>query len=59
MKSKTVNNKYNFMPTNDNLEINFQYGLNNIDINDYIPNPTVLRNYQKSLNSQYIFRKGI
>ena len=32
--SKTINNKYNFIETNDNLEINFQYGLNNIDINN-------------------------
>jgi len=32
--SKTINNKYNFIATNDNLEINFQYGLNNIDINN-------------------------
>ena len=34
MVQKTFNNKYNFIATNDNLEINFQYGLNNIDINN-------------------------
>ena len=34
MIQKTFNNKYNFIATNDNLEINFQYGLNNIDINN-------------------------
>ena len=33
--------------------------IDNIDINDYIPNPSILLNYQKSLNSHYIFRKGI
>ena len=33
--------------------------IDNIDINDYIPHPTVLCNYQKSLNSHYIFRKEI
>ena len=34
MVQKTFNNKYNFIATNDNLEINFQYGSNNIDINN-------------------------
>ena len=30
-----------------------------IDISGYFPNPTVLRNYQKSLASHYIFREGM
>jgi hypothetical protein len=29
-----------------------------IQIKDYIPSPTILNNYQESLNSHYIFRKG-
>ena len=57
MIQKTFNNKYNFIATNDNLEINFQYGLNNIDINNInnnINNITEKNPIRLSTNNKYL-----
>lgn len=41
------------------LEILIIKNIDIIEIKNYIPSPTILNNYQKSLISNYIFRKGM
>ena len=57
--SKSVNRKYEFKSTNDNLKINFKYGINNDDndkknldnINNYLKNPN---NKSENMKLNYI-----
>ena len=51
--ANTINNrKYNFKSTNDNLQVNFQYGLNNNDMNnsnlEILPAKLNINNYLKN-----------